>query len=209
MKKLFLFTLTFFILSFCILSCENGNDPSNSTTDNETGSSITSEGIITGKIENYKTNSVNLSFLKSEIPQIAPNSKNFKINALVPNLKKISESNFASISDESSTLIYFDSEPRIYYETANNETGRLTRTNMKIEQDEILYEIGGIYTTFAYVDKAILIKGTINGRDIDLNLKKGWNEIACKLKSNTNSESWIWSFSTILPSNLKWYYIKD
>ncbi len=209
MKKLFLFTLTFFILSFCILSCENGNDPSNSTTDNETGSSITSEGIITGKIENYKTNSVNLSFLKSEIPQIAPNSKNFKINALVPNLKKISESNFASISNESSTLIYFDAEPRIYYETANNETGRLTRTNMKIEQDEIIYEMGGIYTTFAYVDKAILIKGTINGRDIDLNLKKGWNEIACKLMSNTNSESWIWSFSTILPSNLKWYYIKD
>ena len=65
---------------------------------------------------------------------------------------------------------------------------------------------------FIYADKNVSIKGTETSSgysaNYDLNLKKGWNEAVQTITAVSSSGQTV-SFTSIIPSNMKWIFITD
>ncbi len=182
-------------------------------------SSITSDGVISGKIVNYVANSLdsvkarNTNYVGSGL---VLSTGEFTIHLTIPELSKIGSLSGVAISD--TTVMGGAVAIRAYLN--NSIQGDLQRCNYA---NDSLNKAGLSYSSFIYTDKPLTLKGTHietytgggyteNSTNFyDVTFKKGWNEVVFKItaySSTTNSLTESVSMTNIIPSDLQWHFIK-
>lgn len=214
----------FSIIAACIaltlISCDKKEDTVVSAE-----SSITSSGTISGQISNYSSVSTSLdSIYATEENTTAFLGKGkvgsdgkFSIDiTTIPQLEENGTISGVTVSDPDAQI------GAISLEAYKNKTQ--TGYYLRCDYTEITSESNNITTTyFLYADRPITLKGTYafsetyNGvtakisEVFDVKLKKGWNEISEKIAlsyTNTSATSTT-TYSSTIPTNLKWIYIDN
>ena len=84
---------------------------------------------------------------------------------------------------------------------SNSLVGYIYKTDMNDDPLSSSF-VNGTLLIFMYSDRACTIKDTNTSHSFDLNLKKGWNEVAGTYQQSSSTLS----YTTKIPSNLKWKY---
>ena len=120
-----------------------------------------------------------------------------------------------SISDKSAKigLIWFEAYDDGYY------LGDFEYYKYEENETPSNYSVRGAYAVFIYTDKNVSLKGSYSEtgdswreeETINLNLKKGWNQIfetfEYSFNENTGNEVSKQSLTTSNPGGLKWYFV--
>jgi len=212
-----LFNLIFVAICVTFSSCQKDENLS------ANNSSITSDGLLKGKIVNYIPNSIDS--LNAIIYYIAGTGKvsttgNFSISLIVPMLEMINVKKGLTVSD-TNAMVGLGSVVFCSY-LNNSYTGVLKKCNYTDDSAGIT---GMAYSYFVYSDRTFTIKGTyvntylykntINttqSYDFNVTLNKGWNELVRKLISCTstvNSTTELISVTNNITPDLQWHYLKQ
>jgi len=178
-------------------------------------SSITSDGLLTGKIVNYVPNSIDSlsAYYTNDVgsSKVSTNG-DFSIRLNVPQLEKINLLSGVTVSDTTA----MGASVNINAYLKNIDVGGLKKCNY-ITTDSI--KAGMSYSMFFYVDKTFSVKGThveINGFNTrkltvvyDVTFKKGWNELVYKITSYSSTglnETTSAIYTNIITSDLQWHF---
>jgi hypothetical protein len=181
------------ILSVALFSCTSGD--------------VSLDGTLTGTISNYTSGTYDViksmdNYSSSAIlGSCTPGSNGaFSLKLSIPTLQSISQGSTGLTISDSNAKIGM-TQVLIAYKS-NSEVGIIVKTDMNVNP-ESSSTISGTLIIFMYADRACTIKGSISGQGTyDLNLKKGWNEVAGKYQGSSSSVT----ITTSIPSNLKWKY---
>lgn len=184
-------------------------------------SSITSEGVLSGKIVNFIPNSIdtvkaweNYSIGTGEVTSTG----DFSIRLMVPVLYKLGTFSGVTVSDTTAMTGTLS-----VYSFLNLYTnGVLNKCNYTTDS---LNKTGMASSIFLYSDKVVTIKGThketvtsvsnthtSNFTVIyDVIIKKGWNELVYRVTSNIqtkNNNTMSESLTNAITDDLEWHYFR-
>lgn len=197
---------TFTLLTIMLLSYSCSKEDDNSNMKDSPNSSITKDGVLSGKIENYTSETLDdvilrfNDYMSSENGSIST-SGNFSIKLKEPDkseLQKITVQFAGSSINNENALI--------------SDEGYLLGVKNKISiggiycMNDIYYNAyksgetatGAIDIIYFYSNTAVTVKGT----NTDIEFKTGWNEVAHIRTTATSS-----LLTTKIPSGLKWRYL--
>jgi hypothetical protein len=205
----------FATVCFAFFSCQRDVNLSVSN------SSITNEGVLSGKIINFTPNSIDT--VKAWENYFVGTGKvtsagDFSIKLSVPILFKVGTLSGVTLSDSTAKLGIVS----IYSFLNLFTNGVLSKCNYTVDS---LNKAGISSSIFLYSDKTLTIKGThketvssvsntqtANYTVIyDVMIKKGWNELVEKVISNiqtTNSKTLSESLTNVITDDLQWHYFK-
>jgi hypothetical protein len=188
-------------------------------------SSITNDGVISGKIVNYVPNSMDsviamfngLTIFATGTGTVSTTG-DFSMRLSVPQLIKVATLSGVTVSDTASI-----GRSAIIFSSFNSSlNGTLLKCNYA-NGDE--YKAGRAHSMFVYTDRSFTMKGTnvdsstSNGlvwntttTVYDVTFKKGWNEVVCKnisYSSTLEGETMSEAYSNNITSDLQWHYFKS
>jgi len=210
-------TLKLLLVALCVLFFGCNND------ENQPGgaSSITNDGVLSGKIVDYVPNPIDSvmalgeSFKEKWSGSIV-STGDFSVRITVPELSKFGTMSGLTVSDSTAMTgtIY------VYVYRNKRLTGVLKKSNY---DTDTISKAGMSYSSFVYSDRAFTVKGThlftnksdnmtyTNNDTYQITLKKGWNELVYRINNytiTTNSISSSTTLSNTIPSDLQWYIFK-
>jgi len=218
MKTTFKVILTVLVVAF--YSCKSNIENESSS------SSITSDGLFSGKIVNYDSSLIDSikvydsSYSSSILGKSSiTNDGKFSMTLLIPKLRKIGTEigimKSLTVSDSTALI------GNIIIRTFKRGVWKADLQRCNINMDSV-QTAGTSYTYFIYVDRAITIKGTENysysSEEYSKNLtficnlknKKGWNEWVAKIDSDATTKTcytFKMSITNTITSDLQWILI--
>ena len=187
------------ILSVALFGCTSGD--------------VSLDGTLSGTISNYTSGTYDViksmdGYSSSTIlGSCTPGSNgSFSLKLSIPTLNTISGdlgSSGITVSD-SNAKIGITQGLSAY--KSNSLVGYIYKTDMTANPTSSS-TLSGTIVIFMYADRACTIKGSVDGGSFDLSLKKGWNEVAGKYQQSSSNSTL--TYSTSIPSNLKWRYFPN
>ena len=211
------FNLFVLALSLALFSC-NKTEVSVSEK-----SSITNDGIFSGKIVNYSSTAIDsIKSVKSSNSSLLDKSKvttdgKFSMSLSTPILRKIGSKKGIIISD---TTALIGNLEELYTYKNGSRTGVIRKCNFTTDS---VNSAGMSNSAFIYADRAITVKGTElysytfgdysenSTLNYNITLKKGWNELVVKIDAfsqTTTSVTSTNSATNIITSDLQWRYFE-
>lgn len=211
-------TFKIILVAVCIsfFSCQKNGDEK-LPTDN---SSISIDGVLSGKIVNYVANSIDS--VKARNTDYVGTSKvlstgYFSIGLTLPQLEKIGSLSGVMISD--TTALGGSATITSYLNSYEN--GEVIKCNYA---NDSINKPGMAYSSFVYTDRAFTMKGTheetymegdiseTSSTVYNVTFKKGWNEVVTKItsySSTSNNLTSSVSMTNVITSDLQWYFFKS
>jgi hypothetical protein len=182
-------------------------------------SSITNDGVISGKIVNYVPNSID-SVITSYTPVTSSkvsSSGEFSIRLNVPQLSKEGTLSGVTVSDTTA----MGGSTNIYSCLNSTLNGDLLKSNFDPNES---IKAGMAYSEFFYTDRSFTMKGTnvylytTSNQTMsyttayDVTFKRGWNEVVCKIISYSTtmvSETKSETYTNNITPDLQWHFFKS
>lgn len=214
--------LSFILCCFAITACDN--DEKETSVKN---SSITKEGILSGVIEPNSTIGTSGSIYCVELENnneigITTVDEGGKFSCQLANLPAGSLSELNTdvtegiiISDPSAKGGNIETYFKKHY--TDNDYYKLIKTNFNLSDYSSYADIiNGIYvSSFMYFDKDVKVSGTYNDVEdntqftLDMELKKGWNEVVTYTTVNASTLTTVMKMTTTIPAGMKWYVYSE
>ena len=181
---------------------------------------LSSNGILSGTLTDYSIgtiDSIKSYYLDELIGKTTVNSTGkFSINLSIPSGTEIGKIDSLALSDTTAAVSFI----KMYAYNKGVYVGEIIKCNYT-HSDTVAYKTGDAYVLFLHSDKTCRIIGSqtiVSGKTdsltkkYDLKFNEGWNEIVCKIdkfKKDTIRTVKSISYSSIIPTNLKWHCIKN
>jgi hypothetical protein len=206
------FSLILVVAGITFFSCQKDDLSTNR-------SSVTSDGLLRGKIVNFVPNSIDS--VSALIEYLVGSGKvsttgDFSIGLKVPELGQIEAEKGVTISDPNARI---GSTVTFYSYLNNNLAGALKKCNYT--NDSIIVT-GMAYSYFIYSDRTFTMKGTTVKTHMyqnttqtyvfNITLNKGWNELVREITSHTstvNSPTESISVTNNITSDIQWQSLKE
>ena len=214
--------LPFILCCFALSACDN--DEKETPVKN---SSITKEGILSGVIETNGSIGTSGSVYCLELENdteigVTTIGTGGKFSCKLANLpaESLSELNtdvMAGITTSDPSAKGGNIETYFKEHSSDNNYYRLVKTNFDLSDYSSYADIfNGIYvSSFMYFDKDVKVSGTFNDVEdnqqftLDMDLKKGWNEVVSFTTINTTTFSTSMKMTTTIPDGMKWYVYSE
>jgi len=181
---------------------------------------LSTNGTLSGSLTDYNTGSIDSIkgyCLTELIGKAAINSVGkFSVTLSIPSGSEIGKIDSLKLSDTTAVV----SSINLYAYKKGVYVGEIIKCNYT-HSDTVAYKTGDAYVLFIHSDKTCRIIGSntivSNKTDstttsYDLKFNEGWNEMVCKVdkfKKDTVRTVESISYSSIIPTDLKWRCIKN
>ena len=205
MKTTFYKTFLFVFILTALYSC-NSDELTNGTLNG----SLTD--YSTGSIDSIKGYSLNELIGKATVNSVGK----FSVMLSIPSGSEIGKMDSLELSDTTAVV----SSINLYAYKKGTYVGEIIKCNYT-HSDTVAYKTGDAYVIFLHSDKTCRIRGSFtvvsNTTDsstttYDVKFNEGWNEMVCKVdkfKKDTVRTVESISYSSIIPTDLKWRCIKN
>jgi hypothetical protein len=181
---------------------------------------LTTNGTLSGTLTDYSSGSIDSIkgyCLTELIGKATLNSGGkFSVTLSIPSGSKIGKIDSLKLSDTTAVV----SNINVYTYMKGAYVGEIMKCNYT-HSDTVAYKTGDAYVLFIHSDRTCRIIGsytTVSNktdsttRSYDLKFNEGWNEMVCKVakfKKDTVRTVQSISYSSIIPTDLKWRCIKN